>query len=1085
MSATDDEINALVTRAGVYKDSLTLNSSTPKRKIARRNQFMKCKLHFQVNKTSTQDSWLIENTNCSDCVRFEVRNALPNGLLPNKKEVIEYMITLNEDYIGQQNVNTNRLCSLDLMLHWLYSNVYPKNDKKVSKQISELFDNFKYIKNWSRKARSDAYWSKYSTFRQSLEELLDIKAIDPIRIAEFVKKFRIKMDSDFYADQKKIPREGFCSSQVDRKWEISQMRANKDRVHSQKYKFIRNQPEIDDSETGNDQDTDFNPSDDSDLNAKKSKFEYNFDNVNDEMPVRFRHVRESERSVRPEIYVLMNKLSSELHMSKNQIEGSILHVANLLFGRNWKSHTENDVSDRDTLPAMSSLRRTEPYMEAMALSSIVDEMMSDENNATITYSNDGSGMSGLGKYMVQSLSINGVQRTLPSFSILTETKENLKDLEIATLKILSAASGSKYEADDILKKIDFVMTDSTSHNIGVIELVSQELGVVQSPKTLLCNVHPLLLFQRLIKNLCLSIHNSIGKRKLKDCFLVDIEFHAESFIVKAIRCLCNFISKEYSEKPWNRQKHFDMFIKPKGKENMLFSLKDHRFTCLEDCCLSLIYHIDDIAEYLEKFSNVVNGISILDRSFVQMEILKPIFVTIALVGIHISRPFHVLLMDVNTNYSTLLDSFNLLYENLTTINPRNLLTTDQVFTFVSEEIFNRSKPQSCLLDALVSSIPEFQVEIVKLLGLLLKSFAEGFARQKGAIFGFSDNADEDTGTVLKISELDSESMNKLNKTAVHNIGEERNVGRFNYEVTIRGKQSIDVISKKLVLNKSFDLIQEMALNGEFKKYKKEVAIIKDIKLEWNKKMKVLEEKGYAAKEIANISKDAKKLEDLEFLKSQVIPGPFTNTDQVSNFMKSCDDEKVKTDRMYKEVRYARMTSVSQKETAPAFRLRRSGKYLSADEYAENLCQYLDDAKGVSTLTLSDLNNVLNGLKGDSEVEVSLEDSNKLSIGEHIASFWIVDSKSEWCLGVVEGYKGDEYVVSYLKRSDKVGCHWVYPDEADVHTTKLDQIIFRKIAVSYRCTSFIRCTIDSNTVELINDRYIKFSEEANNHVQSDK
>ena len=135
--------------------------------------------------------------------------------------------TLNEDYIGQQNVNTNRLCSLDLMLHWLYSNVYPKNDKKVSKQISELFDNFKYIKNWSRKARSDAYWSKYSTFRQSLEELLDIKAIDPIRIAEFVKKFRIKMDSDFYADQKKIPREGFCSSQVDRKWKISQMRANR------------------------------------------------------------------------------------------------------------------------------------------------------------------------------------------------------------------------------------------------------------------------------------------------------------------------------------------------------------------------------------------------------------------------------------------------------------------------------------------------------------------------------------------------------------------------------------------------------------------------------------------------------------------------------------------------------------------------------------------------------------------------------------------------------------------------------------------------------------------------------------------
>ena len=87
--------------------------------------------------------------------------------------------------------------------------------------------------------------------------------------------------------------------------------------------------------------------------------------------------------------------------------------------------------------------------------------------------------------------------------------------------------------------------------------------------------------------------------------------------------------------------------------------------------------------------------------------------------------------------------------------------------------------------------------------------------------------------------------------------------------------------------------------------------------------------------------------------------------------------------------------------------------------------------------------------------------------------------------VVEGYENDEYMVSYLKRSDKIGCHWMYPDEADVHITKPEQIIVRNIAVSYRCTSFIRCTIDPSTVELINERYIKFSEETNNSVHSDK
>ena len=40
-----------------------------------------------------------------------------------------------------------------------------------------------------------------------------------------------------------------------------------------------------------------------------------------------------------------------------------------------------------------------------------------------------------------------------------------------TLDILSAASGYKYSSTDIVKKIDFVMTDSTAHNLKVIEKV--------------------------------------------------------------------------------------------------------------------------------------------------------------------------------------------------------------------------------------------------------------------------------------------------------------------------------------------------------------------------------------------------------------------------------------------------------------------------------------------------------------------------------------------------------------------------------------------------------------------------------------
>ena len=48
----------------------------------------------------------------------------------------------------------------------------------------------------------------------------------------------------------------------------------------------------------------------------------------------------------------------------------------------------------------------------MVLSSITEQMMNSQNSI-IVYSNDGSGMSGVGKYVVQSVTINGT--SLPRY----------------------------------------------------------------------------------------------------------------------------------------------------------------------------------------------------------------------------------------------------------------------------------------------------------------------------------------------------------------------------------------------------------------------------------------------------------------------------------------------------------------------------------------------------------------------------------------------------------------------------------------------------------------------------------------------
>ena len=69
-------------------------------------------------------------------------------------------------------------------------------------------------------------------------------------------------------------------------------------------------------------------------------------------------------------------------------------------------------------------------------------------------------------------------------------------------------------------------------------------------------------------------------------------------------------------------------------------------------------------DYFDHFSNVINGITILDRGFLEMEVLKPNYAAIALVDLHILKPFHNLMLDKDTTYSTLLNSFPKLYEEL-------------------------------------------------------------------------------------------------------------------------------------------------------------------------------------------------------------------------------------------------------------------------------------------------------------------------------------------------------------------------------------------------------------------------------------
>ena len=109
-------------------------------------------------------------------------------------------------------------------------------------------------------------------------------------------------------------------------------------------------------------------------------------------------------------------------------------------------------------------------------------------------------------------------------------------------------------------------------------------------------------------------------------------------------------------------------------------------------------------------------------------------------------------------------------------------------------------------------------------------------------------------------------------------------------------------------------------------------------------------------------RDKTKLADLDFLKKQNQPGPFTKKSDVELFIKNNLSDEIKNKRLYIEVRYAKNTSLSLRPNSPLFRLRKNSKNLLTAEYAEHLIQYFDETRNITSITMNDLNSALTGIQ---------------------------------------------------------------------------------------------------------------------------
>ena len=129
------------------------------------------------------------------------------------------------------------------------------------------------------------------------------------------------------------------------------------------------------------------------------------------------------------------------------------------------------------------------------------------------------------------------------------------------------------------------------------------------------------------------------------------------------------------------------------------------------------------------------------------------------------------------------------------------------------------------------------------------------------------------------------------------------------------------------------------------------------------------------------------------------------------------------------MRFQKNTSKFLKKDNIIFHLKRDRKNLPTSDYVFNLCLYFDQSCCVSSLSMGDLRNVLNSLKSSTI-------DNVPQIEEAVALIWQEDVgyNISWYFEIVDQIVGDKVYVLYMRKSDKQGLSWLFPDEAEIHDT---------------------------------------------------
>ena len=522
------------------------------------------------------------------------------------------------------------------------------------------------------------------------------------------------------------------------------------------------------------------------------------------------------------------------------------------------------------------------------------------------------------------------------------------------MEVLAASKGMS--AREVYQMVDVHMTDSVEHNKGISPLLAELYDLDTQAGQIFCNTHTTLGFSSGMNKVMRNVESGMKMEEVVKSFMVDLDYDTKNSSIagQALDMMLRLVAPEYSHKPWNRYSQFMVYLKERGLDGHLFAYKDARFGLLSRAAGIALYNYYNISSFLDDFPDINNRLACLVREGMVLPYLKPVLVVWATIGLQLVEPFYARTIQNGATYSSLKVFFKELYNSMEMLVGESYFNCDKpALAGVSESLFSSVKEGYTqeVVDVVVEQAKLYKEEVVTLTNLTMVELRQVLARQRRD-YGIDEQLHKPQYPVM-------EQAANIDDTVVTNIGMERSCGLVDYR--LQHLKHLEAVSRSIILKKTQSLRESKPAN--FRGFKEQLEKVKELKLKWSEAMKEKQIKGSDEKQEVAKQKEVKRLDTLDFLKSE--GGPFTDEREVEEYFARDDvEEKQRIKRMKVELQHARDSSTLLPKTNPIFRVQiivpETGKrrQKTPQEFGEALRTLLGRRSNRSTMEYSSFQNTL-------------------------------------------------------------------------------------------------------------------------------